>query len=83
MEIQKEKFLNIEEADNLQDMINFAASMNISNNLNEADLNKTRMIIPIETLFSQVEAQTPSGANDKTKDYIEEILNRYCYFKIH
>ena len=31
MEIKKEKFLNLEEADNLQDMINYAASIKDNN----------------------------------------------------
>jgi hypothetical protein len=76
MEIKKEKFLNIEEKDNLQDMINFAASIKdnkenlIENKINE-DFNN---IYPVESLYSKVMIDEPITNKELDKD-INEVLN--------
>lgn len=75
MEIKKEKFLNLEEADNLQDMINFAASINI----NQAQTSKNaenNNIYPVESLYSQILNNTTSATSDKLEIAITEILKR-------
>jgi hypothetical protein len=66
-------FLNIEEVDNLQDMINFAAEIN----QNEKNVN----IYPIESLYSQVlrgDQDIPSQilTNEKIDGSIAEILKK-------
>jgi len=66
-------FLNLEESDNLQDMINFAASIN----QNE----KNRNIYPIESLYSQVlnsESNTQSliYTNEKLDNVLADLLKR-------
>jgi hypothetical protein len=70
-------FLNYEEADNLQDMINFAASMNTNE--------KGQNIYPIESLYSQVlnakgniNAQVSMNiyTNEKIDNAIAELLKR-------
>lgn len=62
-------FLSFEEGNNLQDMINYAASMNI-----ERD-----NIYPIESLYTQV-LKTKDGqkyfTNDKIDKAISEILQK-------
>ena len=79
MQITKEKFLNIEEADNLQDMINFAASIKdnkedikeIEAKNKDDEINKN---YPVESLYSKVMTQdiTP---NEKLDASIVEVLN--------
>lgn len=64
-------FLNYEEADNLQDMINFAASIN--------QKDKNQNIYPIESLYSQVLNSPPSGqpqiyTNERIDKLIEDCL---------
>jgi hypothetical protein len=87
MEIKKEKFLNIEEADNLQDMINFAASIKDNENLNgngngnrngnlstknkEEDINA---IYPVESLYSKVMSNENVTNKELDKDIVE-VLN--------
>lgn len=81
MEIKKEKFLNIDEADNLQDMINFAASIkenkeetvdNESEMKNkEEDINK---LYPIESLYSKV-MNNDNTPNEELDINITEVLN--------
>jgi hypothetical protein len=75
MEIKKEKFLNVEEADNLQDMINFAASIKESENLNpknkEEDIN---MLYPVESLYSKVMSNENITNKELDKDIIG-VLN--------
>lgn len=77
MEIKKEKFLNIEEADNLQDMINFAASIKddkkeVENNKDkEEDINN---IYPVESLYSKVMSNDNTPNEQLDKD-ISEVLN--------
>lgn len=66
-------FLNYEEADNLQDMINFAASIN----QNE----KNQNIYPIESLYSQVlnsesNAQSQQYTNEKIDNLLADLLKR-------
>jgi hypothetical protein len=65
--------LNIEEVDNLQDMINFAAEIN----QNDKNVN----IYPIESLYSQVlrsDHESPSHilTNDKIDGSIAELLKK-------
>lgn len=84
MEIQKEKFLNIEEADNLQDMINFAASIKDTENPNvnshgnfiaknkEEDIN---LIYPVESLYSKVMSNENNLPNKELDKDINEVLN--------
>ncbi len=66
-------FLNYEEADNLQDMINFAASINPNE--------KSQNICPIESLYYQVlnaepNAQTLSYTNEKIDATLSDVLKR-------
>jgi len=78
MEIKKEKFLNIEEADNLQDMINYAASISVS----KIDSNTNKEIVndfPVESLYAQVLNTNLNGqlTNEKLDSSINEILKKY------
>lgn len=75
MEIKKEKFLNLEEADNLQDMINFAASINI-NQAQTIKNKETNNIYPVESLYSQILNNTATATSDKLEIAITEILKR-------
>ena len=66
-------FLNYEEVDNLQDMINYAAEMN------QGDKNQN--IYPIESLYSQVvnsetNVQSSVYTNEKIDTLIAELLKR-------
>lgn len=80
MEIKKEKFLNMEEADNLQDMINFAASIkdNKISAKEEIPLKNNQediaSLFPVESLYSKVMSydNTP---NEKLDAKIVEVLN--------
>ena len=81
MQITKEKFLNIEEADNLQDMINFAASIKDGKDdikENEKDIkNKDDEIntnYPVESLYSKV-MTLDTTTNDQLDANIVEVLN--------
>ncbi len=75
MEIKKERFLNIEEADNLQDMINFAAS--ISANKKELNVNKdVASDFPVESLYAQVSNANGLFTNEKLDNSISEILRK-------
>jgi formate dehydrogenase maturation protein FdhE len=86
MEIKKERFLNIEESDNLQDMINFAAS--ISANKKELIARKDAASeFPVESLYAHVLTANANGqvTNEKLDSSISEILKRYFlsnFFKI-
>ena len=78
MEIGREKFLNIDEADNLQDMINFAASIKDSNvnNKNETTKNKEEdinLLFPIESLYSKV-MSNDNTTNEELDKNISEVL---------
>jgi hypothetical protein len=69
--------LNFEEADNLQDMINYAASINA--NQKESNLNKDfTNDFPIESLYSQVMLSNTTGqlTNEKLDSGIAEILRK-------
>lgn len=77
MEIKKEKFLNIEEADNLQDMINYAASISAikkDSNIKKDASNE----LPVESLYNQILNANANGqiTNDKLDSNISEILKR-------
>lgn len=77
MEIKKEKFLNLEEADNLQDMINYAASIcaiKKDSNANKDFSND----FPVESLYNQILNANANGqfTNEKLDSSISEILNR-------
>jgi hypothetical protein len=66
-------FLNMEDTENLQDMINYAAS--VSHN------EKAHNIYPIESLYSQVLNKETSGAgvlytNEKIDNMMADILKR-------
>jgi len=77
MEIKKEIFLNIEEADNLQDMINYAASINA--NKTESNTNKELVNdFPVESLYAQVLLSNANGqfTNEKLDSSISDILRR-------
>jgi hypothetical protein len=85
LEIKKEKFLNIEEADNLQDMINFAASIKDNNNNNEKNNNDNNnngknkdedinYIYPVESLYSKVMSNENLPNEQLDKD-ISEVLD--------
>lgn len=83
MEIKKEKFLNIEEADNLQDMINFAASIKdqkdnkASINLTENKINDREdinSIYPVESLYSMVMV-SDTAPNKELDKGISDVLN--------
>lgn len=81
VEIKKEKFLNIEEADNLQDMINYAASISVTKN----DSNNNKDIVndfPVESLYTQVLNANANGqlTNDKLDSSIMEILKKYLFY---
>lgn len=79
MEIKKEKFLNLEEADNLQDMINYAASIKDNNESKreietrnkEEDINN---LFPVESLYSKV-MSNDNTPNEQLDRDISEILN--------
>ena len=86
MEIKKEKFLNIEEADNLQDMINFAASIKDNNNNNKKNNNDNNnngknkdedinYIYPVESLYSKVMSNEnlPNEKHDLDKEKLTII----------
>ena len=77
MEIKKEKFLNIEEADNLQDMINFAASISATKK-ESAACKDAASDFPIESLYAQVLNANANGqfTNEKLDSNISEILKR-------
>ena len=78
MEIKKEKFLNIEEADNLQDMINFAASIKDDKEIQIKETqNKPEdinIIYPIESLYSKVMSNDHTP-NEKLDASISDVLN--------
>ncbi len=66
-------FLNYEEVDNLQDMINFAAEINQSD--------KNQNLYPIESLYSQVLNSETNGqsniyTNEKIDNSIAELLKK-------
>lgn len=66
-------FLNIEEVDNLQDMINYAAEIN----KNEKNTN----MYPIESLYTQVLNSETNGqsqfyTNDKIDTSISDLLKK-------
>ena len=81
MEIKKEKFLNVEEADNLQDMINFSASIKESENLNpknkEEDIN---MLYPVESLYSKVMSNENITNKELDKDIIGVLNDKFYLF---
>jgi hypothetical protein len=68
-------FLNFEESDNLQDMINFAASMNQSE--------RTQSIYPIESLYAKALNNIQSTSHHYTNEHLDnsiaDILKRYIY----
>ncbi len=69
---RKENFLNFEEADNLQDMINYAASINQND--------KNQNIYAIESLYYQVlnSGNTqPMYTNERIDNAISDYLKRY------
>ena len=77
MEIKNERFLNIEEADNLQDMINYAASLNATKK--ELNLNKDAVNdFPVESLYNKILNANANGqfTNEKLDSSISEILIR-------
>ena len=64
--MKNSNFLNFEEADNLQDMINYAAE----------NMNKNPEIYPIESLYTHLSNNTTYYTNDKLDTAITEVLNR-------
>ncbi len=77
MEIKKEKFLNIEEADNLQDMINYAASISAIKKESNA-IKDAANDFPVESLYAQILNANLNGqfTNEKLDSTISEILTR-------
>lgn len=80
-EVKKDKFLNNEETENLQDMINFVASLNE----NTDDVNKKAegtkenpYEYSVESLYSIVQNQNLNGlnSNENIKASINEILDK-------
>ena len=74
--VKKDNFLNLEEANNLQDMINYAASINQKENTNEPNTVETEHIKK-ENLES--EATNAGNASDKLDAQFREILKRYVH----
>lgn len=70
---KKDNFLNLEEANNLQDMINYAASINQKENTNENN-NVENQHNKKETL--EIEAPNAGNASDKLDVQFREILKR-------
>jgi len=79
--VKKDTFLNLEEANNLQDMINYAASMtqkerSNENNTVENDHNKKENL---ENTDAAANAGNAVNAGDKLDIQFREILRRYFF----
>lgn len=75
-ENKKDNFLNLEEADNLQDMINFAASINqsenkdIDNNTTPVDKEHSQGVVESQELYANL------NANEKLDISFVEVIRR-------